>query len=426
MRTLYSFLWYLLLPFLFLRLWLRGRKAPAYRLRWKERMAWGYRPGTLKNSLWVHAVSVGETLAAAPLIERLLADYPDVPLLVTTTTPTGSERVQALFGDRVTHVYCPWELPTALTRFMRAFDPQLVIVLETELWPNLCAAVKRHGAKLMLMNGRLSEKSYRGYGKLPRLIRPMMARFDALAVQTQVEAERYMALGAWPERVYPIGSVKFDMTLDTVVKQAASQLRVSFGDRPVWIAASTHPGEDAPVLAAHKTLRAQKPDALLILVPRHPERFDGVADQVREAGLSVARRSQQEPAADAAVYLADTMGELLMLFGACDVAFVGGSLVPVGGHNLLEPAAWEKPVLTGPHLHNFTAIAQLLDEAGGLSVVDSGEALGDKLQALMSDPDQCARQGQAAAAVVEANRGALEKGLELIAMEMNVGLRPSG
>ena len=426
MRTLYSFLWYLLLPFLFLRLRLRGRKAPAYRLRWKERMAWGYRPGTLKNSLWVHAVSVGETLAAAPLIERLLADYPDVPLLVTTTTPTGSERVQALFGDRVTHVYCPWELPTALTRFMRAFDPQLVIVLETELWPNLCAAVKRHGAKLMLMNGRLSEKSYRGYGKLPRLIRPMMARFDALAVQTQVEAERYMALGAWPERVYPIGSVKFDMTLDRAVKQAASQLRVSFGDRPVWIAASTHPGEDAPVLAAHKTLRAQKPDALLILVPRHPERFDGVADQVREAGLSVARRSQQEPAADAAVYLADTMGELLMLFGACDVAFVGGSLVPVGGHNLLEPAAWEKPVLTGPHLHNFTAIAQLLDDAGGLSVVDSGEALGDKLQALMSDPDQCTRQGQAAAAVVEANRGALEKGLELIAMEMNVGLRPSG
>lgn len=426
MRTVYSALWYVLLPFLFLRLWLRGRKAPAYRLRWKERMAWGYRPGTLKNSLWVHAVSVGETLAAAPLIERLLADYPDVPLLVTTTTPTGSERVRALFGDRVTHVYCPWELPTALARFMRAFDPQLVIVLETELWPNLCAAVKRHGASLMLINGRLSEKSYRGYGKLPRLIRPMMARFDALAVQTRVEAERYMALGAWPERVYPIGSVKFDMTLDTVVKQAASQLRASFGDRPVWIAASTHPGEDAPVLAAHKTLRAQKPDALLILVPRHPERFDGVADQVREAGLSVARRSQQEPAADAAVYLADTMGELLMLFGACDVAFVAGSLVPVGGHNLLEPAAWEKPVLTGPHLHNFTAIAQLLDDAGGLSVVDSGEALADKLQVLMSDPNQCARQGQAAAAVVEANRGALEKGLELIAMEMNVGLRPSG
>ncbi|WP_372653117.1 lipid IV(A) 3-deoxy-D-manno-octulosonic acid transferase [Alcanivorax borkumensis] len=426
MRTIYSALWYLLLPALFLRLWLRGRKAPAYRLRWKERMAWGYRSGILKKSLWVHAVSVGETLAAAPLIERLLEDYPDVPLLVTTTTPTGSERVQALFGGRVTHVYCPWELPTALNRFMRAFDPQLVIVLETELWPNLCAAVKRHGAKLMLMNGRLSEKSYQGYGKLPRLIRPMMARFDALAVQTQVEAERYMALGAWPERVYPIGSVKFDMTLDAAVKQAAAALRSSFGNRPVWIAASTHPGEDALVLAAHMILRKHKPEALLILVPRHPERFAAVANQVREAGLSVARRSQQESAAGVDVYLADTMGELLMLFGTCDVAFVGGSLVPVGGHNLLEPAAWQKPVLTGPHLHNFTAIGQLLDDAGGLSVVEDAQSLGATLLALLDDPAQCARQGKAAAGVVEANRGALEKGLRLVAMELNTGLGPSG
>ena len=193
MRTFYSLLWYLLLPFLFLRLWLRGRKAPAYRQRWKERMAWGYRPGTLRRSLWVHAVSVGETLAAAPLIERLLADHPQTPLLVTTTTPTGSERVKALFGDRVTHVYCPWEVPSALKRFFRAFDPQLVVVLETELWPNLCAETKRHGARLMLMNGRLSENSFRGYRKLPRLVRPMMAQFDVLAVQTPVEAERYVA-----------------------------------------------------------------------------------------------------------------------------------------------------------------------------------------------------------------------------------------
>ena len=227
MRIFYSALWYLLLPFLFLRLWLRGRQAPAYRQRWKERMAWGYRPGTLKNSLWVHAVSVGETLAAVPMIERLLADYPDTPLLVTTTTPTGSERVKALFGDRVTHVYCPWELPTALNRFLRAFDPKTVIVLETELWPNLCAAVKRHGAKLMLMNGRLSEKSYRGYRKFPRLVRPMMARFDALAVQTPVEAKRYVALGAWPERVHAIGSVKFDMTLDDTVRQGAARAGVA-------------------------------------------------------------------------------------------------------------------------------------------------------------------------------------------------------
>ncbi len=415
MRTFYSVIWYLLLPFLFLRLWLRGRQAPAYRQRWKERMAWGYRPGTLKNSLWVHAVSVGETLAAVPMIERLLADYPQMPLLVTTTTPTGSERVKALFGDRVTHVYCPWELPTALNRFLRAFDPKMVIVLETELWPNLCAAAKRHGARLMLMNGRLSEKSYRGYSKFPRLVRPMMARFDALAVQTPVERERYVALGAWPERVHAIGSVKFDMTLDDTVRQGADALRAMIGERPVWIAASTHPGEDEPVLAAHKALLETAPQTLLVLVPRHPERFDGVAQLIRQQGLGLARRSKQDTVtADTQVYLADTMGELLMLFGVADVAFVGGSLVPVGGHNLLEPAGWGKPVLTGPHLHNFTAISNLLDDAGALTLVDNADALAIALQALFRYPDQRQRQGQAAAAVVEANRGALEKGLKLI------------
>lgn len=421
MRIFYSALWYLLLPFLFLRLWLRGRQAPAYRQRWKERMAWGYRPGTLNNSIWVHAVSVGETLAAVPMIERLLADYPDTPLLVTTTTPTGSERVKALFGGRVTHVYCPWELPTALNRFLRAFDPKTVIVLETELWPNLCAAVKRHGAKLMLMNGRLSEKSYRGYSKLPRLVRPMMARFDALAVQTPVERERYIALGAWPERVHAIGSVKFDMSLDHTVRQAAGDLRAAIGERPVWIAASTHPGEDELVLTAHKALLETAPNTLLVLVPRHPERFDSVAQLVRQRGLGLARRSKQEAvAADTQVYLADTMGELLMLFGVADVAFVGGSLVPVGGHNLLEPAGWGKPVVTGPHLHNFTAISDLLDEAGALTLVDNADALAIALQALFHHPEKRQRQGQAAAAVVEANRGALEKGLQLISEQLTV------
>lgn len=420
MRTFYSLLWYLLLPFLFLRLWLRGRKAPAYRQRWKERMAWGYRPGTLRRSLWVHAVSVGETLAAAPLIERLLADHPQTPLLVTTTTPTGSERVKALFGDRVTHVYCPWEAPSALKRFFRAFDPQLVVVLETELWPNLCAETKRHGSRLMLMNGRLSENSFRGYRKLPRLVRPMMAQFDVLAVQTPVEAERYVALGAWPERVHAIGSVKFDMTLDEPVRQKAAALRADIGSRPVWIAASTHPGEDEQVLAAHRDVMARYDDALLVLVPRHPERFDDVASLVRQQQMTVARRSAAEPPAQAQVYLADTMGELLMLFGAADLAFVGGSLVPVGGHNLLEPAAWQKPVLTGPHLHNFTAISQLLDEAGGLSVVNDAGALATTLLALFDDAARCRAQGEAAAAVVEANRGALEKGLTLIGEQLTV------
>lgn len=378
-------------------------------------MAWGYGKNRFPESVWIHAVSVGEVLAAAPMIEQLLAEYPAMPLVVTTTTPTGSERVQALFQDRVTHVYCPWEVPDALLRFFRAFNPKLVIVLETELWPNLCAAAKCQGAKLMLMNGRLSEKSYRGYARVPRLVKPMLARFDVLAVQTEAEAARFEALGADPACLHATGSVKFDLTLDDAVKQDAAALREQFGQRPVWIAASTHPGEDDAVLAAHARVRERHSQALLVLVPRHPERFADVAQQIIQAGFTLARRSQADPVTEnTAVYLADTMGELLMLFGAVDLAFVGGSLVPVGGHNLLEPAAWQKPVLTGPHWHNFIAIVELLEQAGGLTHVQEGASLGDALVALFDDRDRQARQGQAAASVVAANRGALQRGLALI------------
>ncbi|MCH2558668.1 MAG: lipid IV(A) 3-deoxy-D-manno-octulosonic acid transferase [Alcanivorax sp.] len=416
MRSLYTLLWYLLLPALFLRLWWRGRRAPAYRQRWRERLALGYRPGTLSGSVWIHAVSVGETLAAAPLIEALLAEFPDTPLVVTTTTPTGSERVRALFGDRVTHVYCPWELPTAYRRFLRAFDPRLVVILETELWPNLCAAARAHGARLLLMNGRLSEKSFRGYARLPRLVQPMLARFEVLAVQTEAEARRFQALGASPDQVRVNGSIKFDLSLTDDVRRQAADLRAPWGTRPVWIAASTHPGEDEKVLEAHRRLRESHPDALLILVPRHPERFDEVAGLIRRQGVGLARRSRQDPVDQGVqVYLADTMGELLMLFGAADLAFVGGSLVPVGGHNLLEPAAWGLPVLTGPHLHNFTAIAALLDEAGGLTVVEGEQPLAAALAALYDDAGERRRRGEAAAGVVAANRGALQRGLNICA-----------
>ena len=356
-------------------------------------------------------MSVGETLAAAPLIEALLARHPDTPLVVTTTTPTGSERVQALFGDRVTHVYCPWELPAAYRRFWRAFDPRLVVILETELWPNLCAAAKAHGARLLLMNGRLSENGYR---RLPKLVRPMLARFDLLAVQTRAEADRFQAPGADPERIRVNGSVKFDLTLDDSLRDQAAALRQRFAARPVWIAASTHPGEDEPVLAAHRRVLERHPDALLMLVPRHPERFDEVAGLAARHGMTVARRSRGDQV-DASVnlYLADTMGELLMLFGAADVAFVGGSLVPVGGHNLLEPAAWGVPVLTGPRLHNFTAIADLLDRAGALSRVTDEDVLASRVGALLDDAGERRRLGEAAAAVVAANRGALQRGVTI-------------
>ena len=414
MRLCYTLLWYLLMPFLFLHLWWLGARAPAYRGRWRERLALSYRQ-SLDGCVWVHAVSVGETLAAAPMIEALLQRYPDTPLLVTSSTPTGSEQVRALFGARVHHVYWPWDTPGVLSRFWRNFNPQLVILLETELWPNLIAAAAKRKVPVVLVNGRLSARSHRSYARLRGLMRPMLESLQALAVQTAVEAERFVDLGAAADRVAVTGNVKFDISLDDGRRRRAAQLREQLGDRPVWIAASTHPGEDEVVLAAHARLRGQCPNALLILVPRHQERFDQVASLVAQQGLSVVRRSRDQlPDADAAVYLADTMGELLMLFGAADIAFVGGSLVSVGGHNLLEPALWSKPIITGPVLHNFTLIADLLDAADAHRVVRNEVELAELLLQLFGGAALRQQMGERAADVVQAHRGALVKLLTML------------
>ena len=415
MRLLYTILLYLLSPLLLARLWWRGRRAPAYRRRWAERLAL-YGGGRLDNSVWIHAVSVGEVLAAAPMIRELQARYPETPLVITTTTPTGSEQVLKLFGDRVTHVYCPWDLPDVLARFFRAFNPRLLLVMETELWPNMLAAAHRRGVPSVLVNGRLSEKSWRNYGRFRALTTPMLARLTMVLAQTDVERERFIDLGVRPQAANATGSIKFDIEIDPGLRERAEALRVEWSGRPVWLAASTHPGEDEQVLRAHQRVLGRHPDALLVLVPRHPERFDTVANQIAAAGLTVARRStDQLVTAETSVYLADTMGELLMLFGVCDLAFVAGSLVPVGGHNLLEPAAWGKPVLSGRHLHNFERIAGLLDEAGALTLVDDSEQLADTLTTLLADQDSLRRQGQAASELVAAHRGALARVLEELA-----------
>lgn len=415
MRILYSGLWYALMPALFLRLWWRGRRAPAYRARWRERLALGL-PRQPGPTVWVHAVSVGETLAAAPMIRELLARHPATPLVVTTTTPTGSEQVQKLFGDQVLHVYCPWDTPDALARFFRAFRPALVVILETELWPNLVAAAAARKVPVWLVNGRLSERSFRGYDRLRALVRPMLQRFAGLMVQTEAEAQRFVQLGAPAERIEVTGSVKFDLLLDDDLRTRAATLREQWGARPVWIAASTHPGEEEQVLAAHQQLRAQLPDALLVLVPRHPERFDQIAEQIERAGLTRVRRSTGQPVTpQTAVYLGDTMGELLMLFGACDVAFVGGSLVTLGGHNLLEPAAWGRPVLSGPNRFNFERIAELLEESAALITVTDAPSLATAVAGLLSDADSRTRQGEAARAVVAAHGGALARVLARLA-----------
>ena len=415
MRLLYTVLLYLLSPLLLARLWWRGRLAPAYRQRWGERLGFYWRP-RLSESVWIHAVSVGEALAAAPMIRELLARYPQTRLVITTTTPTGSEQVRKLFADRVEHVYCPWDLPDVLARFFRVFNPRLLLVMETELWPNMLAAAHSRGVPSVLVNGRLSEKSWRSYGRVRALATPMLSRLTLVLAQTEVEGERFIDLGVRPQAMLATGSIKFDIDIDNALREKAAALREQFAGRPVWLAASTHPGEDQPVLAAHRQLLGGRPDALLVLVPRHPERFAEVANRVRDEHMTLARRSLDEAVTEQTqVYLADTMGELMMLFGACDLAFVAGSLVPVGGHNLLEPAAWGKPVLSGPQLHNFERIAGLLDDAGALILVRDSDQLASAVNALLADEQRRCMSGDAARGVVAQHRGALARVLDQVA-----------
>lgn len=409
----YTLLWYLLMPFLWVYLWVRGGKAPEYRKRWSERLVRNQPQGQLPYCVWVHAVSVGETLAAAPMIKAFIEQYPETPILVTTTTPTGSARVKALFGHRVHHVYCPWDVPSAWRRFFAAYQPRLALIVETELWPNLMATAKRLEVPVWLVNGRISQQSYLGYRRLRAITTPAIQVYDGMLVQTKEEAQRYIGLGADPAKVHVTGSIKFDLRLTEAMKQKAIQQREAFGQRPVWVAASTHEGEEEAVLRAHKEVLAALPEALLVLVPRHPERFDGIADLIERQGLSFCRRSRgEEPTTETQVYLGDSMGELLMLYGAADLAFVGGSFADVGGHNLLEPAAWEHPVLSGPVLYNFERIAELLEEAGALTLVQNSRELAQEVTALFADPKRREREGEAAARVVAAHGGALQKTLD--------------
>lgn len=417
-RTLYTLMFHLGLPLVALRLWLRARKAPAYRQRIGERFAIGL-PAMQRGGFWVHAVSVGESIAAAPMIRALLKQYPDVPITVTCMTPTGSERIGAMFAGepRIQHCYLPYDLPWAAGRFLDHVQPRLGIIMETELWPNHIAQCARRGIPVMLANARLSERSARGYGRFARLTRPMLAQMSGFAVQTEVEARRFIDLGARPECVTVTGSIKFDLSIDPQLLESAARLREQWQTtgRPVWIAASTHAGEDESVLAAHRQVLTSHPDALLILVPRHPERFGSVHDLCQQQGFATVRRSTGQDVTPAtSVLLGDTMGELLFLYALADVAFVGGSLVPNGGHNLLEPAALAKPVLSGPHLFNFLEIAGMLRSAGALEEVNDATALAAAVQRLFDQPQLAESMASAGLNVMKANQGALQRLLDLI------------
>ncbi|NBK40361.1 3-deoxy-D-manno-octulosonic acid transferase [Pseudomonas soli] len=417
-RTLYTLLFHLGLPLVALRLFLRGRKAPAYRARIAERFACGL-PPMRQGGIWVHAVSVGESIAAAPLVRALLKQYPDLPITLTCMTPTGSERIRAMFDGepRVQHCYLPYDLPWAAGRFLDHVRPRLGIIMETELWPNHIHQCSRRGIPVALANARLSERSARGYARFAGLTRPMLEEMSLIAVQTETEAKRFRSLGARQASVQVTGSIKFDLKVDEQLMPRARQLREQWGasQRPVWIAASTHDGEDGLILEAHRQLLSVHSDALLVLVPRHPERFAAVHELCAGQFSTVRRSTGDAVTAQTQVLLGDTMGELLFLYALADIAFVGGSLVPTGGHNPLEPAALALPVLMGPHVFNFLEISAMLREAGALQQVDDAEGLAAAVRRLVELPQDARRMGEAGRAVMQANQGALQRLLDGLA-----------
>lgn len=364
--------------------------------------------------IWAHCASVGEVLAAEPLLKALQQQHPDKQLVVTTMTATGAAQVRQRLPD-VRHYLLPLDLPWNTDRFIGTLKPLIGIIFETELWPNLLHSCHKAGVPVVIANGRLSEKAFRRYRAIRPLVKAALQDIQRIAAKAQADAGRFIQLGFPAERMQVTGSIKYDLQLPEGLSQWAADLRGSWGQRPVWIAASTHEGEDEPLLQAHRALLQQQPDALLILVPRHPQRFETVAGLIAAAGFSFSRRSLQQPVtAQTQVYLGDTLGELLLLYAASDLAFVAGSLAPIGGHNLLEPAAVGVPVITGPHLQNFAEVAELLREAEALQEVASAEALPELLIKLWQDAPLRQQLAAAGRAVVAANRGALQKQRQLI------------
>lgn len=406
LRQLYTALLYLVLPLALLRLYWRGRRDAGHRQRWRERL--GLFPPLPTGGLWLHAVSVGETRAALPLIHALLERYPELPLLVTTTTLTGSRQVRETLGTQVQHVYAPYDLPGMVARFLRNTQPRLAIIIETELWPNLLRQCARASIPVVIANARLSEHSARGYQRIHGLTVPMLRDITLIAAQAEADAERFRALGA--PQVHVTGNLKYDLTLPNDLLAQGQQWRRSIlgENRPVWIAASTHAGEDESILDAFAALRIRWPELLLLLVPRHPERFDSVAALCQQRGFPIIRRSAQQPCTlDTAVFLGDSMGELLQFYAASDLAFVGGSLVANGGHNVLEPALLGLPVLFGPHMFNFTeASERLLAMEAAWQVANEAELAG-VVERLLADAEQRQIAGQRGRSVVEQHRGAL-------------------
>lgn len=417
MRLFYTFLFYISLPFVFLRLLWQSRKNENYTRRWPERL--GFISQTFQQSLWVHAVSVGETIAAIPLIKKLQQDYPETAFVMTTTTPTGAACVQANFKDTVTHFYLPYDVPCALNHFTNKVQPQLLIIMETELWPNLLHVCHQKQIPVFLANARLSEKSARRYSLINSVTKKMMDAVSVFAIQTQIEADRFKNLGADPNKIHITGNIKFDLEMPSDLSTRAANLKKILGERPIWIAASTHQDEEKILLKVHAEVLKKIPACLLILVPRHLERFKEVKILCQQEKFTVISRTDNQACTlDTQIFLGDTMGELLLFYAASDLAFVGGSLVKRGGHNPLEPAALGLPVLMGSYVFNFEGICEALQKSKALLQIEdtpkAAQSLAEKITVLLNNPSRRAKMGYLAREYVLQNRGSLAKHIHLV------------
>ena len=412
-RFLYTVLLTLLLPFALLRLYMRGFRDPRYRQRWPERL--GLIPAATGRTIWLHAVSVGEVRAAIPLINALLVSEPDCRLHITTTTPTGAETVEQLLGARVSHSYFPYDLPWPVRYTLKQLQPEMVLIMETEIWPNLFFACGDRGIPLYLINARLSEKSLQRYRHAGRLISTALHQVTLIAAKSAEDRERWTSLGVDVGRVKDVGNLKFDLSLDPATASQAAVWHSRWRNRRVWVAGSTHPGEDEQVLEAQFGLLKTHPSALLVLVPRHPEGASDVIRQCQQLKLNGLLASRANDLAETIqVVVADTIGELPAFYQACDVAFIGGSLVAHGGQNPLEAAVAGVPVLAGPCTENFADVYQRLAEAGAVITVRSSEELASKISDWFDNVEAVTAAGLSARAVVEKNKGATQRTLMLL------------
>lgn len=411
MRCLYNIIFYLALPFIFLRLLLKARKNPDYKHRWRERLGFVNTKNKLTNSIWIHAVSLGEAIAATPLIKAIQKQFPDSPIVVTTMTPTGSAHINKTFGDTLTHSYIPYDYSGAIKRFLQKTNPKLLVIMETELWPNLLHYCAKQKVKIIIANARISAHSENGYKKIRWFMRKLFRNINVIATQSQIDTTRFINIGANSKQVQTVGNIKFDIHIPADIPIKAKNLRQQWGKmRPVWIAASTHNNEEEQILKAFKTIKLTLPELLLILVPRHPERFGSVTNLAKSQEFKVASYKAKEPCTDTTdIVIGDVIGELLLLYAASDVAFVGGSLVPIGGHNLLEPAALNIPIITGDNLNNFIDISKLLEQNQGLIKVKDTTELTHAVIALFQNSTLRKQQSENALKVVKQNQGTVEK-----------------